>query len=77
MLDDEITTQSEKLFKQSGLQLSKNRTPFTEWWRASGTPRSPVIGQALCHVFLPTLRFRLPRKSRQEEVEGFAQDLRW
>lgn len=57
MLTDEITTQSEKLFKQPALQLSKNRTQFTEWWRASRPLRSPAMGQALCHGFLPMLRF--------------------
>lgn len=60
MLTDEITTQSGKLFKQLAFQLSKNRTQFTEWGRESRTLHSPVIGQALCHLFLPTLDSSCP-----------------
>lgn len=55
MLTDEIITRSKKRFKQTALRLFKNRTQFTKWQEEGEALGSSVIGQALCHLFLPTL----------------------
>lgn len=55
MPTDEIITRSKKRFKQTALRLLKNRTQFTKWQEEGGSLGGSVTGQALCHLFLPTL----------------------